>query len=47
MQDQAGVGLRTIIVGADMARLLAAIRLRRRGETNFVVCEMVEPAAAA
>jgi cation diffusion facilitator CzcD-associated flavoprotein CzcO len=39
MQDRAGVGLRTIIIGAGMAGLLAAIRLRQRGETNFAVYE--------
>ena len=32
-------GLRTIIIGAGMAGMLAAIKLKERGETNFVVYE--------
>ncbi len=32
-----GSGLRTIIVGAGMAGLLAGIRLKERGETDFVI----------
>lgn len=32
-------GLRTIIIGAGMAGLLAAIKLKERGETNFVIYE--------
>ena len=39
MQDQAAKGLRTIIIGAGMAGLLAAIRLKQRGETNFAIYE--------
>ncbi len=39
MQDGQGAGLRTIIIGAGMAGLLAAIRLKERGETNFVIYE--------
>ena len=32
-------GLRTIIIGAGMAGMLAAIKLKERGETNFVIYE--------
>lgn len=39
MQDVASGGLRTIIIGAGMAGLLAAIRLKQRGESDFVIYE--------
>ena len=32
-------GLRTIIIGAGMAGLLAAIKLKERGETDFTIYE--------
>ena len=32
-------GLRTIIIGAGMAGMAAAISLKQRGETNFVIYE--------
>ncbi len=39
MQDKEANGLRTIIIGAGMAGLLAAVRLKQRGETNFAIYE--------
>src|SRR5260370_7222872 len=37
--DIRGTNLRYIIIGAGMAGILAAIRLKQRGETNFVIYE--------
>lgn len=34
-----GTGLRTIIIGAGMAGMMAGIKLKSRGETNFVIYE--------
>lgn len=41
MPDAAGgkPGLRTVIIGAGMAGLLAGIRLKQRGDDNFVIYE--------
>ena len=39
MPSEQGTGLRTIIIGAGMAGLLAAIRLKERGEHNFTIYE--------
>ena len=39
MTDTQGAGLRTIIIGAGMAGLLAGIKLLERGETNFTIYE--------
>ena len=39
MSQGKGTALRTIIIGAGMAGLLAAIKLKERGDTNFVIYE--------
>ena len=39
MSQGKGAALRTIIIGAGMAGLLAAIKLKERGDTNFVIYE--------
>jgi cation diffusion facilitator CzcD-associated flavoprotein CzcO len=42
MHGTDGKGLRYIIIGAGMAGLLAAIRLKQRGENNFAIYEKGE-----
>src|SRR3979411_1078470 len=37
--DIRGTNLRYIIIGAGMAGILSGIRLKQRGETNFVIYE--------
>ena len=39
MDRQSAAGVRTIIIGAGMAGMLAAIRLKQRGDDNFVIYE--------
>ena len=39
MTKSNGKALRTIIIGAGMAGLLAGIRLKQRGDDNFTIYE--------